>query len=341
MDMQVEFLNLFGGTTINYSRGFNLFGLTIYWYGVLIAIGIVLAYCYALRRSTRDFGLVGDRMFDVVFAATIGGFLFARIYYCVFTTLNPNSATKYNIITMFTTIRDGGIAIYGGIIGAVVIGFIFCKIRKVNFFAMADLASLGFLIGQTIGRWGNFINQEAYGEKCDPEWLFAMTGSKITAEMGKNATVHPCFLYESAWCLLGFILLHIYSKKLRTYDGEIALLYVAWYGFGRMFIEGLRTDSLYLGDFRVSQMLALVSCAAAVVTFAICKVVTKKRGTVLYVDSAASRELIEHDKQVEEERRAKKEKKAESILAPESEESAESEEEITEENNENQDDTEE
>ena len=248
-EMRVEFPNLFNGMEITYRRGFELFGVTIYWYGVLIAIGVVLAYIYAMHRATKDFGLVKDRVFDVVFVCIIGGFLFARIYYCVFVTLDPNNETNYNFVTMFTTIRDGGIAMYGGTIGAVVIGILMCKFRKVNFFAMVDLASLGFLIGQTIGRWGNFINQEAYGAECDPNWLFAMGGNQISAEMSAGAYVHPCFLYESVWCLLGFIFLHIYSKKLRTFDGEVALLYLAWYGFGRTFIEQLRTDSLYAGPF--------------------------------------------------------------------------------------------
>lgn len=315
-EMEVEFPNLFGGTVFTYYRGFNLFGsFPIYWYGVIIAVGVVLAYFYAMRRVTRDFGLVKDRVFDVVFASLIGGFLCARIYYCVFRTLDPNSDVKYNFITMFTTIRDGGIAIYGGIIGAVLVGFVFCRIRKVNFFAMADLASLGFLIGQTLGRWGNFINQEAYGDVCDSGWLFAMSGNRIREEMPAGSFVHPCFLYESVWCLAGFVLLHIYSKKLRSYDGEIALLYVFWYGLGRFFIESLRTDSLMAGKFRVSQLVAAVSSIAALAAFIVCKYVTKKSGKLLYVNSDASRELIEHDAAVEAEKAAKKQKSAPSILA--------------------------
>lgn len=317
--MTVEFPNLFGGFQADYSRSFSLFGIDIYWYGILIAVGIVLAYIYAMRRMTRDFGIVKDRAFDVIFAATIGGFLCARIYYCVFRTLDPNSDTKYNFITTFTTIRDGGIAIYGGVIGAVLVGLLFCKIRKVNFFAMADVAALGFLIGQGIGRWGNLINQEAYGDFCSKDWLFGMTGTRIASEMGSSAPVHPCFLYESVWCLLGFLLLHLYSKKFRSYDGEIALLYVAWYGFERMFVEGLRTDSLYWGQFRVSQVLAAVSFAAALILFVVFKILTKRSGKPLYVNSEASAALIEQDRLDDERRKAKKNKKAPSILddAPE------------------------
>lgn len=307
--ISVEFPNLFSGMKITYSRGFEIFGLSIFWYGILIAIGMVLAYFYAMHRMEKDFGIPKDRAFDVVFAAVIGGFLCARIYYCVFTTLNPDSPTNYNFITTFTTIHDGGIAIYGGIIGAVLTGLIFCKIRKVNFFAMADIASLGFLIGQCIGRWGNFVNQEAYGEACDGNWLFAMTGTRIANEMGEGVCVHPCFLYESVWCLIGFILLHFYSKKLRSYDGEISLLYVAWYGLGRFFIEQLRTDSLMAGQFRVSQLVAAASFVAAVVLYVVFKIVSKKKNFVLYVNSDGSKQLMEHDRIAEAERLAKKKAK--------------------------------
>lgn len=321
--MTVEFPNLFGGFQAIYSRSFGLFGIQIYWYGILIAVGIVLAYFYAMHRMTKDFGIVKDRAFDVIFIATIGGFLCARIYYCVFRTLDPNSGTKYNFITMFTTIRDGGIAIYGGVIGAFLIGLLVCKLRKVNFFAMADIASLGFLIGQGIGRWGNFINQEAYGEVCDPDWLFGMTGTRIAEEIGSSkALVHPCFLYESFWCILGFVLLHFYSKKFRTYDGEIALLYAAWYGFERMFVEGIRTDSLYLGNIRISQLVAAVTLAAAVILFAVFKIRTKRSGKPLYVNSEESAALIEADRLAEEERKAKKNKKAPSIIGDETDSEA-------------------
>lgn len=315
-EMEVEFPNLFGGAAINYYRGFTVFGINIYWYGVLITLGVVLAYLYAMRRASKDFGLVKDRVFDVVFASLIGGFVCARIYFCVFTELkNPGT---YTFVTAFTKIRDGGLAIYGGIIGAGLVGLLFCKLRRVNFFAMVDLASLGFLIGQTIGRWGNFVNQEAYGGECSPDWIFGMSGTRIIedSEIAAGALVHPCFLYESAWCLLGFVLLHLYSKKLRTFDGEIALLYVSWYGLGRFFIEGIRTDSLYIGDIRVSQLVAAVSFAAGLILFIVLKLLTAKREIPLYVNTDASRELLELERAKEEERKLKKRRKevAPSIL---------------------------
>lgn len=317
---KLEFPNLFGGTEIEYYRGFEVFGVPIYWYGVLIAVGIVLACVYAFHRMEKDFGLSKDRAFDVIFAATIGGFIGARIYFCVFTSLDPTSGKKYDFVTTFTEIRDGGIAIYGGIIAAVLVGFLFCKLRKVHFTTMLDVAALGFLIGQAIGRWGNFVNQEAYGADCAADWPFAMKGSLITSQ-GITGVVHPCFLYESVWCLLGFIFLHIYSKKLRTFDGEVFLLYVAWYGLERFFVEGLRTDSLMAGDFRISQIVAAVSCIAALIVFVIFKIYTKKKNIPLYVNSGVGQALLESDRKAEEERlakkAAKKNKKSPSILGDE------------------------
>ena len=323
---KLEFPNLFGGTQIEYYRGFEVFGVPIYWYGVLIAVGIVLACVYVFRRMEKDFGLSKDRAFDVIFAATIGGFIGARIYFCVFTSLDPTSGKKYDFVTTFTEIRDGGIAIYGGIIAAVLVGFLFCKLRKAHFTTMLDVAALGFLIGQAIGRWGNFVNQEAYGADCAADWPFAMKGSLITSQ-GITGVVHPCFLYESVWCLLGFIFLHIYSKKLRTFDGEVFLLYVASYGLERFFVEGLRTDSLMAGDLRISQIVAAVSCIAALILFVIFKIYTKKKNIPLYVNSGASQNLLESDRKAEEERAAKKaakkNKKSPSILADEAAEDTE------------------
>lgn len=325
-EVELTFPNLFGGITLSYYQGFELFGIKIYWYGVLITLGVVLAYLYAMHRA-KDFGLNKDRMFDVVFVALIGGFLGARIYYCVFQTLDPNSGMSFDFITTFTTIRDGGLAIYGGIIGGFLCGFIACRVRKVNFRAMADLAAMGFLIGQCIGRWGNFINQEAFGAACSPDWIFGMTSTDIIRRSGFDAgtLVHPCFLYESVWCLVGFVALHFYSKKLRTFDGEIALLYAAWYGLGRAWIEGLRTDSLMIGQFRVSQLVAAASFIVGTALVIVFKILTEKKQIPLYVNSDACRELQEQDKAAEEERARKKaenkaEKEAPSILSEDADE---------------------
>lgn len=332
----VEFPNLFQGTEIIYSRGFEVFGLSIYWYGILIAIGILLAYIYATIRCDKVFGLPKGRFFDVVFAAVIGGFLGARFYYCVFTTLDPNSDQSYDFVTVFTKIHDGGLAIYGGIIGALLVGFIMCRIRKISFFATCDIAALGFLIGQTIGRWGNFINQEAYGSECAKDWLFAMKGTIIG-----ETPVHPCFLYESAWCLLGFVGLHFYSKKLRSFDGELMLLYLSWYGLGRFFIEGNRSDSLMAGDLKISQILAAVCFIAGIALFVTFKIITKRKSIPLYVNTEASRAHIDRERQEEHEykqkREAKKNKKAPSILEESKEEKEVSADNDSEENGESDD----
>lgn len=302
------FPNLFGGTEIKYYRGFEVFGVPIYWYGVLIAAGILLAVAYIFPRLEKVYGLSKERAFDVIFIATVGGFIGARIYYCVFTTLNPDSGKDYNFITTFTEIRDGGIAIYGGLIAAFLIGLLVCRIRKVKYFAMCDAVAPGFLIGQAIGRWGNLINQEAYGADCPTDWLFAMKGSLIRPQ-GITGVVHPCFLYESIWCLVGFVFLHFYTKLLRSYDGEVFLLYVAWYGLERFFVEGLRTDSLMAGNARVSQVVAIVSCVAALILYALFKIYTKRKNIPLYAATEESKNLLAEEHRKEEEYKAKKAEK--------------------------------
>ncbi len=317
-EIELEFPNLFGGTQINYYRGFELFGIPIYWYGVIITVGVILAYLYAMWR-TKDFGLSRDRVFDVVFAALIGGFIGARAYYCIFAT--AQGLHEYTFITAITEIRDGGLAIYGGIIAALIVGAVMCKIRKVKLAPMFDLAALGFLIGQCIGRWGNFVNQEAYGGATSPDYIFGMSGTIIQNSSGfeGGTLVHPCFLYESVWCLLGFIGLHFYSKKLRTYDGEVFLLYIAWYGLGRAFIEGMRTDSLMAGELRISQIIAGASFVVALVLFIVFKILAEKKQIPLYVNTEACAELLAADKAKDEERARKKAAKenevAQSILA--------------------------
>ncbi len=326
-EIELEFPNLFGGTQINYYRGFEIFGFPVYWYGVIITVGVILAYFYAMHR-VKDFGIIKDRAFDVIFAALIGGFIGARAYYCIFATLQ--GLHEYTFITAITEIRDGGLAIYGGIIAALIVGAVMCKIRKVKLAPMFDMAALGFLIGQCIGRWGNFVNQEAFGGATDPDYIFGMGGTVINSTSGLpgGTLVHPCFLYESLWCLLGFVGLHFYSKKLRTYDGEIFLLYIAWYGLGRAFVEGLRTDSLMAGELKISQIVAAASFVIALVLFIVFKIITEKKQIPLYVNTEACAELIAADRAREEEaarkRAEKREKKlqgeqAESILAQDDE----------------------
>lgn len=247
---------------------FTLFGheFSLNWYGLLIALGFLLAVIYALKRA-QQFDIDPDRMIDVVLVAAIFAFIGARLYYVLFC---DDRAQYFENPIRILYVWEGGLGIYGGIIFAFIAGLIMCRVRKVNAPAMFDLASLGFLIGQGIGRWGNFFNQEAFGGNTDLPW--GMTGDIIQSgekDSGYVLTdpVHPTFLYESLWCLLGFILLHILSKKAYKFKGEIFSLYLVWYGAGRFMIESLRTDSLYFGAMKVSQLVAILSIIGGVALF--------------------------------------------------------------------------
>ena len=230
----------------------------IYWYGIIIALGFMLALIYGITNAKR-FGIDNDRMLDVVLVATPIAILCARAYYVIF------DGEKLSSFGEFFGFGDSsgfsGLAIYGGVIGAFVSGLIMCKIRKIKFTDMFDLASLGFLIGQGVGRWGNFVNQEAYGSFTGSSF-WGMQSERTVYEMGEGL-VHPCFLYESIWCIAGFFIINHLSKN-RKFSGETFLMYCAWYGFGRGFIETLRTDSLMLGPIKVSCLLAFLLCIASV-----------------------------------------------------------------------------
>ena len=221
----------------------------IYWYGILLATGFFLAILYAMFNAER-FNINKDRMLDVVLITTPISILCARIYYVIF------DGEKCESIKDFFGFGENsgvaGIAIYGAVIGAFLAGSILCYLFKIKIADMFDLTALGFLIGQCVGRWGNFVNQEAYGSFTHSSF-WGMQSQRTVAEMGEGL-VHPCFLYESLWCLIGFLIIHFLSKK-RHFSGEVFLMYCAWYGFGRGFIEILRTDSLMLGNLKVSSVL--------------------------------------------------------------------------------------
>ena len=248
------------GIEIDPIRVIQIGSFSIHLYGVIIAFGLMLAVLYACKRS-RQFGLSVDDLTDGVLWIVPFAILCARLYYCIF----QWNSYKNNPISIFY-IWEGGLAIYGGVIGAAIGVVVFSLVKKVKIGAVLDITSLGFLIGQSIGRWGNFFNREAFGVETD---TFLRMGL-MKAATGNVTYYHPTFLYESMWNAAGFVLLHFLSKK-RKYDGQIALGYLAWYGLGRTFIEGLRTDSLYWGNFRVSQMLAAITCfcgVAALMMFA-------------------------------------------------------------------------
>ena len=248
----IEFPGL--GLTLNPPAEFSIGTFSIRLYGLVIALGLVLAVVYALRRK-EQFGLSEDDLLDGVLWIAPFAIVCARLYYCAF----EWDMYKDNPISILY-IWEGGIAIYGAVIGAAIGVFIHCKfIKKISVLSVLDIVSLGFMIGQMMGRWGNFFNREAHGGVTDS---FLRMGL-INPVTGSGEYYHPTFLYESLWNLVGFVLLHGISKG-RKYDGQIALMYVAWYGLGRALIEGLRTDSLWWGNFRVSQVLAAVSCLIAV-----------------------------------------------------------------------------
>ncbi len=249
---------------------FSIGRFNVYWYGVCIAFGICLALVFAFRHSV-EFGVDADSMVDVILIGIVLGIASARAYYVAM------APFKYESIWEMIAIRDGGLAIYGGIIGGFLFGGLACKWRGVPVLPMFDLTAMGFLLGQCCGRWGNFFNQEAFGCNTTLPWgMYSeatrdyLMGSTVTAQSGvtidPNLPVHPTFLYESIWCLVGFILLFRYIKK-RKFNGDIALRYMIWYGAGRFWIEALRTDSLMLVPsigLRVSQLIAGIAVAAGV-----------------------------------------------------------------------------
>lgn len=282
---------------------FSVGSISIRWYALIIAVGFVLAAVYCFRRA-KLFGIDLDRLTDMVLAGLIGGIVGARLYYVLFK-LDYYTANPVKIFEVW----EGGLAIYGGIIGALLAAFLVARWRKIKFGPVLDLAALGFLIGQGIGRWANFINVEAFGSNTNLPW--GMSGSTIssyltqhTAELSSygvtvdpSMPVHPTFLYESLWCLLGFLLLHLYFKR-RKFDGEIFLFYSAWYGLGRFVIEGLRTDSLMLGKIRISQLLAGVIVVAAAVVWLMLRSRIKRdpssKYAVLYCTTEEAQDVLKN-----------------------------------------------
>jgi len=266
------------GLSFELSRvAFTILGRPVYWYGIIIAVGFLLAVWFCSKVSGR-FGIKGDDIMDMLLFAVPLSILGARTYYVIFyLDLYRRTDGTLDFAGMLR-ISDGGLAIYGAVIAAVLVLLVFCKVRKIKFLAFADLGVFGLFIGQLVGRWGNFMNIEAYGGVTNLPWR--MSSPVIAQELYEKGLidfetygailegtlgVHPTFLYESLWNLIGFGILLIILKKGRRFDGQTFFTYLFWYGLGRFLIEGLRTDSLYFfgTGLRVSQVLALLSCAAA------------------------------------------------------------------------------
>lgn len=284
----------FFGIEIDPVQEISIGPLSFRMYGLIIALGLVLAMLYGWKRS-KEFGIKKDDITDGVLWVVPFAVICARAYYCIFEWEAKFADDPISVLYIW----NGGIAIYGGIIGAVIGIAVFCHFKKIKFAAVLDLVLLGFLIGQALGRWGNFFNREAFGAETD---IFIRMGLYQNADGTYSQTMHyfhPTFLYESLWNAAGFVLLHFLSKK-RQYDGQIALGYVLWYGLGRTCIEGLRTDSLMWGSVRVSQILAGVTAIAAAVALFVLS--TKKHDPQkLFVNQvAAAEENNEEEKEKEE-----------------------------------------
>ncbi|CEK31366.1 prolipoprotein diacylglyceryl transferase [[Clostridium] sordellii] len=220
---------------------FTIFGIDVMWYGILMAIGMILGTLIALKEAKRV-GIKEDNILDLAIIAIPVGLICARLYYVIFNweyyASNPSQVFNF---------RGGGMAIHGALIGGVLAGYLFSRYKKINFFKLADTVIIGMPLAQAIGRWGNFINKEAHGGPTNLPWGIMVDGVKV----------HPTFLYESIWDFGIFVFLWMFRKK-KSYEGQIIVLYAILYSLGRFFIEGLRTDSLMIGPLRMAQVISLV-----------------------------------------------------------------------------------
>lgn len=314
MERIVSFPGL--GLEFSLNNAFIAIGpVKIYYYGIIITLGLVLGMVYAFKNF-RKVGVDPDKAIDCILGGIVGGIVGARLYFVIFSwsdfglDFSSWDAFGQTFLRLFNT-REGGMAIYGGIIGALLIGVLIARWRKINVPALLDVVGVGFLIGQGIGRWGNFFNIEAFGSNTTLPWgmtspvISDYLNSKLSyfesigVSVDPSLPVHPCFLYESLWCILGAVLIAIYMKH-RKFDGEAFLMYIAYYGVGRFVIEGLRTDSLMIGSLRVSQILAAILVLVAVL--AIILIRSKKKGShdetfmPLFVTTEAGQQILHNVK---------------------------------------------
>ena len=271
MEKIVQFPGL--GLEFRFHNAIDIGPIHIAYYGIIIAVGLILAMIYAFRVF-RKVGIDPDKAIDCILGGILGGIVGARLYFVIFSWdsygLDFSSWGGFwnSFLRIFKT-WEGGLAIYGGLIGALLVGILIARHHKLCIPALLDVVGVGFLLGQGIGRWGNFFNVEAFGSNTTLPW--GMTSPDIVSYLtykqsavDPNTPVHPCFLYESIWCLIGFVLLALYLKH-RKFDGEVFLMYLAFYGAERSVVEGLRTDSLMIGSLRVSQLLAAVLVVVSMV----------------------------------------------------------------------------
>lgn len=267
-----------GEFSIN-SVAFSLFGHNVTWYGIIVTSGIVAGFLYALYRAKFE-NIKSDDVLDEAIFLIIFSIIGARLYYVL------TSSQEYKSLYDVIAIWNGGLAIYGGIIAGAITTFVVAKVKKLNFLKFFDMIAPGLMLGQAIGRWGNFMNAEAFGGETTLPWRMGIQNIFHI----ETIYVHPTFLYESLWNVVGFVIINALYKKKR-FNGQIFLMYATWYGFGRMLIEGLRTDSLYVGPFRISQLVGAASFIAGLVLL----IIFSRRASIKAAVSASDAELSADD----------------------------------------------
>ncbi len=288
----------------------------IYWYGIIFALAFIAGFAF-FHYNIKKVGVHPNVGFDVLFWAVIGGLVGARLYYVVFQWEALYADDPMKIFA----VRDGGLAIYGGVIGAVLVGYIACRIKKIPLLPVLDVGLPALLLGQAIGRWGNFFNIEAFGSNTTLPWGMTSTGIEaylnrpdVVAELEKlgqvvvpTMPVHPTFFYEFLWNLIGFFILAFVLLPRRKFDGQVAIEYMVWYGLGRAVIEGLRTDSLVaetpFGLIRVSQVLAFALFALGIIAIAylgkLMKADKKPAWLSMYKDTVDSKRRVAYQNVLE------------------------------------------
>ncbi len=286
-DSPISFPGLFGDWEFTVSSKALDIGGGIYWYGILIALGLILAVCFAMTQRHK-YGITEDNILDAVLWGIPFGVIGARAYYVIFYLDQFRDAEGKLDFRQVIAIWDGGLAIYGAVIAVVLVALVLSRVKKFNLWALMDVVVMGLLIGQAVGRWGNFMNREAFGAETTLPWRM-----QLTLRTGEIVQVHPTFFYESLWNVIGLLLIVFVVSRARRFDGENTCFYFLWYGIGRFWIEGLRTDSLYLFDWqlfgqpiRVSQALSLVMVVVSLVLLVIN--VNRKDRKPLFVQQVAA-----------------------------------------------------
>ena len=297
-DSPISFPGLFGDWEFTLSSKALDIGNGIYWYGILIVLGLLLAVLFCMKQRSK-YGITEDDILDSVLWGIPFGVIGARLYYIVFyLDLFRDAEGKLSWSKMIA-IWDGGLAIYGAVIAVVLVALVLSRVKKFRLWALMDLVVMGLMIGQAVGRWGNFMNREAFGSETTLPWRM-----QLTLTTGEVVQVHPTFLYESLWNVIGLLLIVFVISRARRFDGENTCFYFLWYGIGRFWIEGLRTDSLYLFDWtflgqpiRVSQALSLVMIMVSLAVLLIN--VNRKERRPLFVhelmEAAAAAEAAEQE----------------------------------------------